>query len=340
MNVLVTGSNGFIARTLIDNLLDQGHKVFGLDVVETPNHWNSKNFHPLVADISNSRYIDPDFGTVWWSDIDFVFHLAAMANVDDVRVNREKAFQVNLHGTFNIIEACRKGNIPLAFASTACVYGQTTQCPSTEDGPTVPVDWYGVTKRAGEELVKGLLKKYVILRFGTTFGPEMREALCTSIFLKQAIKEEKFTVKGSGEQSRNFIYVDDLVTGCIKAMRFLMDGGSNEIFNLVGINSYTIHQLASICYQTVHNRPSSNIKKHITYLSWRPEDILKEDVSIEKSVRMLEWIPQVTLECGIGIIYDKWINAKSSTKPDIDQIGVPFSKGVRKLTYEEQKKLR
>lgn len=282
--------------------------MFGLDIVETPNYWNHKYFHPLIADITDAKYIDPDFGAVWWSDIDFVFHLAAMANVDEVRANREKAFQVNLHGTFNIVEACRKSNIPLAFASTACVYGHTIQHPSTEDGPTIPVDWYGVTKRAGEELIKGLLKKYAILRFGTTFGPEMREALCTYIFFDQAVKGKNFTIRGDGNQSRNFIFVDDLADGCIKAMYRLRDGGSSEIFNLVGEQSATIHDLAAICYKIVNGNAPLELADHVTYLPWRPDDVITEDVSIKKAQQMLGWTPKISLYEGMEKIYQQWID--------------------------------
>ncbi len=309
MNILVTGSNGFIATSLVDRLIRENHEVFGLDIVERHNRPFGRYYVPLIADITNPKVIDEDYGATWWSKIDFCFHLAAMANVDEVREDKEKAFQVNMHGTFNIVDVCRRFNIPMAFASTACVYGHTTQHPSTEDGPTVPVDLYGVTKRAGEELVKGLLKRYVILRFGTTFGSNMRDALCTSIFLKQAIEGKKFTVKGDGEQSRNFVYIEDLVDGCVRAMHYIMnEQHANDVFNLVGEESYTIHDLARICYQTVHNRPSSNIKCHCTYLPWRPDDVIKEDISIEKAKRLLGWSPQVDLSSGIGMIYDKWIH--------------------------------
>jgi len=312
MKVLVTGSNGFIARTLIQKLLKDNHEVFGLDLVETPNYWKSRYFRSIIADITNPKYIDPNYGATWWKNIDACFHLAAMANVDKVRANREKAFQVNLHGTFNIVEACRKYNIPLAFASTACVYGYTTQHPSTENGPTIPVDWYGVTKRAGEELIKGLLKKYTILRFGTTFGSEMREALCTHIFLDQAIKGEKFTIRGDGNQSRNFIFVDDLANGCVKAMYRLREDGSNEIFNLVGKDSVTIHDLAAVCYRIVHGKTPLELAEHVTYFPWRPDDVITEDISIKKAQRMLEWTPKVNLYEGMKRIYEGMKNGKSN----------------------------
>lgn len=309
MNILVTGSNGFIASSLIDKLLEKGHVIYGLDIVDTPPPRTAyhNSFKPIVADIANEKYIDPNYGAEWWKEIDFCFHLAAMANVDEVREQREKAFQVNLHGTFNIIEACRKYNIPMQFTSTACVYGNTPQHPSTEDGPTFPADWYGVTKRAGEELVKGLLKKYVILRFGTTFGIRMREALCTHIFLTQAMRNEPFSINGSGEQSRNFIYVEDLVDGCCLAMQKLLDGTyENEIFNLVGKESTSIIDVAKIAYEIVNGKKLTDIANNSIFRPWRPEDIMFEDISIKKAYKILGWTPKVTMLEGMKKIYCNW----------------------------------
>lgn len=317
MRILVTGSAGFIARSLIKRLLQEGHFVFGLDIIETSKELFKPapimSFKSLIADISDSKLIDPDFGMAdWWNEVDVCFHLAAMANVDEVREKREKAFQVNLHGTFNIVEACRKLKIPLLFASTACVYGHTPQHPSTEDGPTCPVDWYGVTKRAGEELIRGLLDRYVIMRFGTTFGPEMREALCTYVFLEQAIKKERFTIRGDGEQTRNWIYIEDLIDGCVSAMNHVMScnpqGSYKETFNLTGTKSYSVRDLATVCNAIANS--DFVYKKDIELLPVRPDDVYIEDISNQKARKLLGWNPQIGLYDGMKKIYDEWKNGK------------------------------
>ena len=305
MRVLVTGGAGFIGKSLCRRLLEEGFEVLSLDIVESPI--KHRNFKSPIGDITNPKYIDPDYGGLeYWKDVKFCFHLAAMANVDEVREHRDKAFKVNLYGTFNIIEACRKLNIPLAFISTACVYGHTKQHPSTEDGPTFPVDWYGVTKLAGEELVKGLLDRYVILRFGTTFGPEMRPALATWIFLMQAIKKQPFTINGNGNQTRNWIYIDDLIDGCIKTMEYCTSGCScceKEIFNLCGTQVYSINQMAQFCNRIVNGK---NAVFKARYGKERPDDVKREDISVEKAKDLLGWKPKVSLEEGLRRIYKEW----------------------------------
>jgi len=208
------------------------------------------------------------------------------------------AFKVNMYGTFNIIEACRKRNIPLIFASTCCCYGVTNQHPSTEDGPTIPVDWYGVSKLAAEELIKGLLDKWIILRFGTTYGEGMRPALATYVFLESAHKGLPAPLKGSGNQTRNWIYIDYLVEGCIKAMEKKCYG---EIINLAGRRYHSVNELINICYSIVHGIGTTTYQ--INRLPPRPEDVEIEDISIEKAKKLLGWTPKTGLYEGLERTY-------------------------------------
>ena len=102
-----------------------------------------------------------------------------------------------------------------------------------------------------KEVVKGLLNKWLILRYGTTLGPEMRPALATYIFLKQAMNNEEYTIRGDGNQTRNWIYIDDVVKGSIKAMEYHLETGNNEVFNLTGEKAYSVNQLTKICNEVV-----------------------------------------------------------------------------------------
>lgn len=281
MRILITGGSGFIGRTLCRKLLEDGHELYVLDIVKG----DLKNVKYIIGDI-----IDPSIVNLpIWKDIDVVYHLAAMANVDEVRIKREKAFQVNLHGTYNISETCRENDVLMIMASTACVYGNTPQHPSTEDGPTCPMDLYGVTKRAGEEIVKSL-SRWVILRFGTTVGPEMRSALATWIFLNQAHNGEPFTITGNGQQTRNWIFIEDLANGCRAVIRKHIE---NEIINLVGAKSYTIYRMAEMCAEIVNGTAKNTSWK---FLPVREGDVNFENISIEKAMRLLGWKPKIDLK--------------------------------------------
>ncbi len=276
-SILITGGSGFIGISLARRLVKAGHKVTSLDIYPP-----RIDIGYIKADITDPKIKKAKF----WEGIDVCYHLAAMANLDDCRVYKDKAFFVNIYGTFNIAEACRRHNIKMIFSSTACVYGNTTQHPSTEDGPTRPMDLYGVTKRAGEEIVK-LLPRWIILRFGTTVGPEMRSALATWIFLNQAHNNEPFTITGNGSQSRNWIYVEDLVEGCYKALK-----AENQIINLAGKKSYTVYEMAEMCAEVV-NGTAKNMQ--VKYLPARKGDVFKENISIEKAKNLLKWTPKTDL---------------------------------------------
>jgi len=288
VRVLVTGGAGFIGTELCRALLNDGHHVTVLDVTKSP----LEGVRTVICDITDSQLRE---GSIW-KDIDVCYHLAAMANVNDCRFFRDKAFEVNLYGTFNIAEACRKNNILMIFASTACVYGNTPQHPSSEDGPTKPCDLYGVTKRAGEEIVKNL-PKWLILRFGTTVGPRMRHALATWIFLNQAHNGEPFTITGNGMQSRNWIYIDDLVRGCVLTLKRHI---KNEIINLVGKKSYTVNEMARLCNEIVNGKRAPFI---VRYIPPREGDVFKEDISIEKAKKILGWEPKINLRKALELSY-------------------------------------
>jgi nucleoside-diphosphate-sugar epimerase len=288
LNILVTGGAGFIGTSLCRKLLKAGHKVFSLDLT----HSKVDGVESIIDNITDIHLGKREF----WKHIDVCYHLAAMANVDEVRVLRKKAFDVNMYGTFNIASICQENDILLIFASTACVYGDTPQHPSTEDGPTSPMDLYGVTKLAGEDFVK-LVPRWVILRFGTTVGPEQRSALATWVFLNQAHNDEPLTVTGDGKQSRNWIYVDDLVNGCVKVIENKVE---NEIINLVGSKTYTVNMMADMANEVVNGR---NHKYEVKFIPAREGDVFKEDISIEKAKKLLGWTPKVGLKKALKRCY-------------------------------------
>jgi len=277
MRILITGGSGFIGTSLARRLLKAGHEVISLDI-----HPPRIDMDYIKADITDPNLKEAKF----WKGIDVCYHFAAMVDVDDCTSHKDKAFAVNIYGTFNVAEACRLHNIKMIFSSSVCVYGNIPQYPSIEDGPMHPMNFYGVTKVVDEEIIK-LLPRWVILRFGTTIGPEMCSHVATWIFLNQAHNNEPFTIMGNGGQSRNWVYIEDLIEGCCKALKV-----ENQIINLAGRKPYTVYEMAEMCAEVV-NGTAKNMR--VKYLPAREGDVMKEDISIKKAESLLKWTPRIDL---------------------------------------------
>jgi len=272
MEILVTGSSGFIGKSLCRRLMKDGHHVWGLDITkpDIPIDY-------LILDITHPEIITHPI----WEGINHVYHLAAMANLDEARENNHKCLMLNVEGTRNIVECCRKFHIPLTYISTCCVYGATTEHPTTETAPTYPTEIYGQTKLMGELFVK-TLPRYTILRYSTVIGPEMRAALATYIFLTQASKKVPFTIHGNGQQTRSWVFIDDLIEATVKSLAVQ----DNQVFNIAGFESPTVLQVATWAAEVIGVEPK------FTFLPDRPGQVFHEEISIEKVKRMLDWEPK------------------------------------------------
>lgn len=286
MEILVTGASGFIGKSLCRRLIKDGHRVWGLDIIKP-----AIPIDYLILDITY-----PEINThPIWKRIEHVFHLAAMANLDEARENNDKCIKLNVEGTRNIAECCREFNIPLTYISTCCVYGNTTEHPTTENAPTYPTEIYGQTKLAAESFVNNL-PRYTILRYSTVIGPEMRPALATHVFLAQASKGMPLTIHGSGIQTRTWIYIDDLVDATVKSLRI----ETNEVFNIAGFESPTVIQVATWAAEVVGVKPVFQFKPD------RPGQVIHEEICIEKAKQMLNWKPQYSVKDALVKSYGEW----------------------------------
>lgn len=284
MKVLLTGGAGFIGSRLAEKLLENGYNVICYDLKP------SKHGESVVGDITDSKKV---FKVV--KDSDYVFHLAAVADLDFARVHPNIAIKTNIQGTYIVAKCCAQLNVPLSFASTACVYGNTPEHPSTEESVCVPTDIYGSTKVVGENILKGFHENVGlncnILRFGTTYGPDMREALAVHVFISQALRNEPLTIHGSGLQTRCFIYVDDLIDGIVRVLENNING---ETLNLATEEEVSVLQMADMILEMM-GRPKGSLK----FVQDRPGQIMKEQISISKTRKLLNWTPKVKFREGI-----------------------------------------
>ena len=280
---LISGGLGYIGSKLVLALKEKGHEVEVFD---------------LPKDIRNDRELEYAI-----KGKDAVYHLAALAELSYTDAHPQETYEVNIVGANNVARICAENNVLLHFISTCCIYGNPLEYPSMEDNLINPSDTYAESKASGEHVVKmwGLAKglKYNILRFGTVYGQslkkEMRGDMCIQKFLNAAINKEPMKITGDGEQSRNFIHIDDLVRGMVLIVE---KGVVGETINLAGKEKISINNIASYAQDLGAG--------DITYIPERKDDFHDQDVSLEKAKRLLGWEPEIKFEDGIKSMY-KWL---------------------------------
>lgn len=295
MKVLVTGGAGFIGSHLVNALIDKG-----LDVVVVDNLSTGKE-----ANINQSAtFINADICSTNIRDIfdihkpQITFHLAAQSNVRKSMTSPIEDMQNNIAGSINLLQCCvATGVEKIVYASSAAVYGLPEILPINETHRVKPLSPYGISKHTVEHYLDVYYRtaglKYTILRYSNVYGERQDpagEGGVISVFLDRLQKDEPVLVYGDGEQTRDFINVQDVVEANIKAMIF----GSGEVFNISTGKSTSINNLI----KTIERTFSKNIK--IGYQASRSGDIKDSLLSNNKACQYLFWTPVVGLEEGIS----------------------------------------
>ena len=242
MKVVVTGAAGFIGSHLAGSLLADGQEVTGIDCFTDyyPRALKEANIAPLRAHghfrLVEERLQDAPLARLL-EGADQVFHLAAQAGVR-ASWGREFAHYTehNVLATQRLLEAALEAGRPrIVYASSSSVYGDAAELPLREDGPCRPVSPYGVTKLAAEHLAQLYHRNHglatVSLRFFTVYGPRQRPDMAFHRFLKAARDGAAITVYGDGSQTRDFTYVDDIVSA-VRAAAF--SGRPGCVYNVGG----------------------------------------------------------------------------------------------------------
>ena len=242
MTYFITGASGFIASNLVDYLLKYNNTVIGYDNFTTGNKAflelsnNNKNFKIIDGDILDFEKLKSSM-----VGCDFVFHLAANADVRFGTEHVDKDLKQNTIGTFNVLEAMRSNNIKkIAFSSTGSVYGEAKVIPTPEDAPfPIQTSFYGASKLAGESLLSAFAEGFNfqvwIFRFVSILGERYSHGHVYD-FYKQLLKDPtKLAVLGNGKQRKSYLYVGD----CIDAIMVAIEKANDKvnIFNL-GTDEY------------------------------------------------------------------------------------------------------
>jgi UDP-glucose 4-epimerase len=244
MRAVVTGGAGFIGSHLVDALVSRGDEVTVVDDLSTGKREHVPNAARLVVhDIREPLEVQADV----------VFHLAAQADVGTSVEEPVRDAEVNVLGTLNVLEAARAANASVVFSSTGgAIYGDVDG-PASEGSPLRPVSPYGMAKLAAEGYVAGWRRLHglrtVVLRFANVYGPRQSASLeggVVAIFLERLAAGGECVVFGDGEQTRDFVHVDDVVVALLAAA-----GHSEGTFNIgTGVET-PVNHLVELCRRAV-----------------------------------------------------------------------------------------
>jgi len=249
MQYLVTGGAGFIGSHLVEALLAAGAGVSVLDDLSTGKRENL----PQGASLREGCITDEAAVAVAMQGCDGVFHLAAIASVTQTMQHWAATHRINQSGAVQVFEQAAKASIPAVYASSAAVYGDNPNLPLAESAVTEPLSPYGLDKLACEWQAaighRALGLDSIGMRFFNVYGPRQDPhspySGVISIFAERLRQGESLKVFGDGKQTRDFVYVKDVVRGLHAAMQQLHAQPKRcEVFNLCSGRSITLHQLA------------------------------------------------------------------------------------------------
>lgn len=295
MKALVTGGAGFIGSHLCELLLAKGHDVVALDNLACGHMSNLRDFDRdpcfrfVQADIRDRESLRSAFG-----GIDWVFHLAGLADIVPSIEQPAQYFNTNVNGTFNVLECAREHGIKrLVYAASSSSYGIPDLYPTPETAPINPQYPYALTKYIGEELVLHWARIYKLptlsLRLFNVYGPRSRTAgtygAVFGVFLAQKVAGKPFTVVGDGTQTRDFTYVTDVAEAFICAAKSDLSG---DALNVGSGNHYSVNRLVELLGGDVVHIPKRPGEPDCTF------------ADVSRIRQRLGWNAKVSFEEGVG----------------------------------------
>lgn len=306
-SALVLGGAGFIGTHICESLLEDGFDVTCFDNLGSGQRSNVT----LLEDESGYRFVEGDVRDPLGEqltdagvslDFDYVYHFASRASPADFEDHALEIAETNTEGTKHALELTREFGATLVFASTSEVYGDPKEHPQVESyrgnvsirGPRAP---YDEAKRFGETLCTTYEREFGVdartVRIFNTYGPRMRadDGRVVPTFCTQALEGDDLTVYGSGEQTRSFLFVDDLVRGVRRLAE--REGLAGEVVNIGHTKEITINEFAD----TVSNLATDDIG--VTQQPLPEDDPSRRRPNLTKANELLDWEPTTNLEAGL-----------------------------------------
>jgi UDP-glucose 4-epimerase len=315
VHALVTGGAGFIGSTLVDRLLAEGHAVDVVDDLSSgslsnladarANPGSAFTFHRL--DVRSPALVD----LMVHRRPEVVFHLAAQA---DVRVSVDRPVfdaEVNILGTINVLEGARRaGTRKVVFAASGgTLYGEPTELPVRESAPQRPLSPYGASKKAGGDYLAVYRElhgiEYAALALGNVYGPRQDphgEAGVAAIFAGLLLADRQCTIFGDGNQTRDFVFVDDVVDAFARAA----DRGDGLVMNIgTGVET-SVNQLYSVMAEL------AGATTEPRYAPARPGELARSSLDPGRAAVHLGWRAWTSTEAGVGQVL-RWFRSQTAT---------------------------
>jgi len=292
VTVLVTGGAGFIGSHVAEALVARGKDVVVLDDLSSGKRENL----PEGAELVEGDIREPQDELFAGVKPDVCFHLAAQADVRVSVARPEHDARINVIGTINLLEAAREHGTQLVFSSTGgAIYGECDG-PAPEDAPRQPLAPYGTSKLAGEEYLATYNRlhgtKHVALRYGNVYGPRQDphgEAGVVAIFFKRFLSGEQPKIFGDGKQTRDYVYVVDVVRATLAAAE--RDGG---VYNVGTGRETSVVELFDLC-----RRVAGKESVEPEFAPPRPGELQRSVLDFSRAVDELGWRPEHSLEEGL-----------------------------------------
>ena len=303
-NILVTGAAGFIGSHLTDLLLQKDAQVVGYDnlysgdMKNLDNVLNNSKFTFIKADILDEKRLKTVLNK---HQIELIFHLAALTDIQSSIKDPLLTHRVNTTGTIKLVSTAMNANVKrLIFTSSAAVYGDPITLPVQENVQSQPISPYGASKASAEKYIQSLVTtsslEYVILRYFNVYGPRQLSSKYSGViatFIKRLLKKKAPIIYGDGSQTRNFIFVKDIVDATIRASQSNI--ARNSIINVASKDSCSILDLTNLLLKL------SNQKIDPIFQPSRSGDILHSRADITRLENTLNWTQQYSLEEGLEL---------------------------------------
>ena len=319
MRILVTGGAGFIGSHLVEKLLSDGHEVDNLDnfndfyapEIKRDNVSNCNSFRGyrlLEGDIRGRKYLTNIFDD---REYDLVIHLAAMAGVRPSLQQPLLYSEVNINGTQNLLEECRrKGIKKFIFASSSSVYGNSQSLPFKEtNNVDHPISPYAATKKAAELICHSYHHLYdismICLRFFTVYGPRQRPDLAIHKFTNLISRGETLQLFGDGTTARDYTYIDDIINGVTGAIEYINVHQCFEVINLGESETISLLEMVEIISDEMGR------KVDCEFLPMQPGDVICTFADISKAKKMIGYNPQTDFKSGIRKFLN-WYNKQNN----------------------------